>query len=57
MFDKVFISYAKEDYVFAEKLYDFLIENNFKPWLDKKIYFLVNNGILKLKRDYEMLIT
>ncbi|QBR12566.1 toll/interleukin-1 receptor domain-containing protein [Sphingobacterium sp. CZ-2] len=36
MFDKVFISYAKEDYVFAEKLYDFLAENNFKPWLDKK---------------------
>jgi len=36
MNDKVFISYAKEDYSFAEKLYNFLSENNFNPWLDKK---------------------
>lgn len=36
MFDKVFISYAKEDYEFAEKLYEYLAENNFNPWLDKK---------------------
>jgi len=36
MYDKVFISYAKEDYVFASKLYDYLNENNFVPWLDKK---------------------
>jgi hypothetical protein len=36
MNDKVFISYAKEDYTFAEKLYDFLKDSNFKPWLDKK---------------------
>lgn len=36
MFDKVFISYAKEDYEFAEKLFDYLAENNFSPWLDKK---------------------
>lgn len=36
MNDKVFISYAKEDYAFAKKLYDFLKENDFKPWLDKK---------------------
>jgi hypothetical protein len=36
MNDKVFISYAKEDYGFAEKLYIFLAENNFNPWLDKK---------------------
>ncbi len=36
MYDKVFISYAKEDYAFAEKLYDFLLHNKFKPWLDKK---------------------
>lgn len=36
MNDKVFISYAKEDYAFAEKLYIFLAENNFNPWLDKK---------------------
>lgn len=36
MHNKVFISYAKEDYIFAEKLYYFLKENDFKPWLDKK---------------------
>lgn len=36
MNDKVFISYAKEDYIFAEKLYDFLKDSNLKPWLDKK---------------------
>lgn len=36
MYDKVFISYAKEDYRFAEKLYSFLEERGFKPWLDKK---------------------
>jgi len=36
MHDKVFISYAKEDYKFANELYDFLKENGFKPWLDKK---------------------
>lgn len=36
MFDKVFISYAKEDLIFAEKLYDFLENYAFKPWLDKR---------------------
>jgi hypothetical protein len=36
MYDKIFISYAKEDYPFAARLYEFLNENNFNPWLDKK---------------------
>lgn len=36
MHNKVFISYAKEDFNFAEKLYDYLEENDFRPWLDKK---------------------
>lgn len=36
MHNKVFISYAKEDYSFAERLYNFLEKNNFDPWLDKK---------------------
>lgn len=36
MHDKVFISYVKEDYAFASKLYDYLVDNNFIPWLDKK---------------------
>jgi TIR domain/Protein of unknown function (DUF3298) len=36
MHNKIFISYAKEDITFAEKLYSFLKENDFHPWLDKK---------------------
>jgi hypothetical protein len=36
MYDKIFISYAKEDLAFAEKLYNYLEENGFKPWIDKK---------------------
>ena len=36
MFREVFISHAKEDIEYAEDLYDFLIENNYEPWLDKK---------------------
>lgn len=36
MYNKVFISYATEDYQYAEKLYNFLGENSFVPWMDKK---------------------
>lgn len=36
MHNKVFISYAKEDFDFAEKLYNYLEDNDFRPWLDKK---------------------
>lgn len=36
MFDKIFISYAKEDLFFADKLYDFLENHGFNPWLDKR---------------------
>lgn len=36
MFKEVFISHAKEDILYAEDLYDFLNENNYEPWLDKK---------------------
>lgn len=35
-YDKVFISYAKEDIELASKLYDFLKAMCFEPWLDKK---------------------
>lgn len=34
--NKIFISYAKEDINYAEKLYDFLLSKNYDPWLDKK---------------------
>jgi hypothetical protein len=37
MFNKVFISYAKEDSKFAEKLYDLLESiGTYIPWIDKK---------------------
>jgi len=36
MFNKVFISYAKEDYETAKKIYDFLLERGYDVWLDKE---------------------
>lgn len=33
---KVFISYAEEDYQMALKIYNFLKNNNFSPWIDKE---------------------
>ncbi len=36
MYRQVFISYAKEDIAYAEKLYGFLEASGFEPWLDKK---------------------
>lgn len=36
MFNKVFISYAREDFEFAKDFYEHLEINNFKPWMDKK---------------------
>jgi len=35
MFNKVFISYAREDFNFAKEIYEHLELNNFKPWMDK----------------------
>lgn len=36
MYRRVFISYAKEDIQHSLELYDFLANNNYQPWLDKK---------------------
>jgi len=36
VYNKVFISYANEDYNYALEVYNYLEENQFKPWLDKK---------------------
>jgi len=36
MFNQVFISHAKEDYGVAESLYNYLTDNGYSPWLDKK---------------------
>lgn len=32
----IFISYAKEDYDYALEIFDFLKEEGFEPWMDKK---------------------
>lgn len=34
--NKIFISYAKEDFTYAEKLYEYLLSQSYDPWLDKK---------------------
>lgn len=34
--NRIFISYAKEDIIYAERLYDFLLSKSYNPWLDKK---------------------
>ena len=36
MYNKVFISYATEDYQYADNLHDFLSKNGFELWMDKK---------------------
>lgn len=36
MFNNVFISYATEDFQYAENLHEFLESNGFQPWMDKK---------------------
>jgi hypothetical protein len=36
MFKEVFISHAKEDYKVAERLYEYLLQKGYSPWLDKK---------------------
>ncbi len=33
---KIFISYAREDYQIARKLYDFLVSQGQEPWLDRE---------------------
>lgn len=59
MYDKVFISYATEDYLYAEQLYNFLYDNNFTPWLDKKNLLpgqLWNHEIKKALREANYVI-
>lgn len=35
-YNKVFISYAKEDIISAEKMFELLKNSGYDPWLDKK---------------------
>lgn len=33
---KIFISYAREDYEYAKRIYDYLLQSGQEPWLDKE---------------------
>jgi hypothetical protein len=35
MYRRIFISYATEDFLYAEKLYKYLESKEFRPWMDK----------------------
>lgn len=48
MHNKIFISYATEDYHYADKLHSFLSSNGYEPWMDKK------NLLPGQKWDYEI---
>lgn len=50
MFKDVFISHAKEDINQAEELYDFLKENEYEPWLDKKKLKVGSNWDYEIKQ-------
>ncbi|EKT4499320.1 TIR domain-containing protein [Flavobacterium psychrophilum] len=51
MHNKIFISYAKEDIIFAEKLYSYLELNDFRPWLDKKDLLPGQNWNFTIKKS------
>lgn len=51
MFKRIFISYAKEDFVYADKLYDFLSHNGFEPWMDKKNILVGQNWDMVIQQE------
>lgn len=61
MYNKVFISYATEDYQYADKLHGFLSENGFSLWMDKKDLLPGNNWLYEIqvqlrKADFVILL-
>jgi hypothetical protein len=50
MFKEVFISHAKEDYEVAERIYNYLEQNSYSPWLDKKKIRVGSNWDFEIKR-------
>ncbi len=50
MYKDVFISHAKEDYLQAENLYDFLMSEGYFPWLDKKKLKIGANWDYEIKK-------
>lgn len=51
MFKKIFISHAKEDYNFAETIFNELKERGYSPWLDKKKLKVGSNWDLEIKKN------
>lgn len=50
MFKEVFISYAREDYKVAEELYNYLVQKEYSPWLDKKKLKVGSNWDYEIKQ-------
>lgn len=50
MFNNVFISYAKEDIDFAQKVYHYLENSGFEPWLDKKKLLVGQNWKIEIDK-------
>ncbi|MCP4353240.1 MAG: protein kinase [Desulfobacterales bacterium] len=48
---KVFISYVKEDFYIADKLYNDLKKNGVKPWMNKKDNFAGQNWKKSIRRE------
>jgi hypothetical protein len=49
MFRKVFISYAREDFETAEKLYKYLSEYRYEPWMNKKEFLPGQNWDIEIR--------
>lgn len=49
-FNKIFISYAKEDFQYAQKVYRYFEELGYDPWLDKEKLLPGCNWDLEIKR-------
>jgi len=51
MYNKIFISYAAEDFKYAEKLHEFLQGNSFSPWMDKKSLLPGQNWDFQIQQE------
>lgn len=51
MFNKVFISYASEDFDYAKKVYNFLVERGLEPWMDKEKLLPGTNWDIMIKTE------
>ncbi|MFW1760744.1 toll/interleukin-1 receptor domain-containing protein [Acinetobacter calcoaceticus] len=50
-FNKIFISYASEDYEYAKQIYDYLDNTSYSPWLDKEKILVGQDWDLEIKKN------